>query len=268
MFIKSWGFYVSFSYGKREYTRSFDCWALTTTRTESTITSVRKKHNICAFFGTNVADENIIGDVIAFLRRSRVHYAVSSNPTVYFSIVRQFWNSARYAEAENHIVVDINGKSIIITRGVIKRVLQLGDTIDNPCEFDWVLIRGLFNCVFYSGELDRSMYNEAYLCQTYKYLLHVLIHCLGGLMGGFDECLIMLQSAFVALTLNKPFNFSTMIFYHLKENCLVVNRRKKLLMYPWFIHLVDQDEDHNLLSVLQIFDKKYTTVLPSKSELS
>lgn len=85
-------------------------------------------------------------------------FAVTARPTVHFSIVRLFWNSARYIESENHIVAEVKGQPITITHGVVRQMLQFGDNMDNPCEFDKELIRGLFSRVFYAGGLDMSMY--------------------------------------------------------------------------------------------------------------
>ena len=47
---------------------------------------------------------------------------------------------------------------------------------------------------------------------------------------------IAMQSAMVALTLNKPYNFSNYVFTSMKDNLLI--RPQKFLMYPRFVQML------------------------------
>ncbi|XP_076932784.1 uncharacterized protein LOC143598463 [Bidens hawaiensis] len=58
----------------------------------------------------------------------------------------------------------------------------------------------------------------------------------------------MPQSAFMALVLNKPFNFLELVFYHSKEQCQqTAQKKKKFLMYPRFLQLIIHDLIPNLV---------------------
>ncbi|XP_076904399.1 uncharacterized protein LOC143559823 [Bidens hawaiensis] len=203
-------------------------------------------HNICAYVDQDVPDLETFGDLLTFLRRSKIHYAITARPKVYLSIIRQFWNTAEYVEEDKSIRATINRTPITIDVVVIRRVLQFDDNDDNSSEFDRQLVRGLFRRLNYGGDILRSMLNKNGLCAPYKYLLHVLLHCMSGRRGGFDECRLSVQSAFVALILNKPYNYSELVFDHLKEQVRQTLQSKKFLMYPRFLQLIIQDLIPNL----------------------
>lgn len=101
-----------------------------------------------------------------------------------------------YDEDNKIITATINRIQISIDVAVIRRVLQFKDTEDYPSEFDRSLVRGLFTRLRYNGNIMRSMMNNNDVCAPYKYLLHVLLHCMSGQRAGFDECRLCIQSPF------------------------------------------------------------------------
>ena len=54
--------------------------------------------------------------------------------------------------------------------------------------------------------------------------------------GTFDELRDLMKSAMVALTLNKPFNFSAMIFRYMSDN--ITKAKYRFYMYPRFIQML------------------------------
>ncbi|KAL8228463.1 hypothetical protein R6Q57_016047 [Mikania cordata] len=54
--------------------------------------------------------------------------------------------------------------------------------------------------------------------------------------GTFDELRDLIRSAMVALILNKPFNFSAMIFIYMSDN--ITKAKDRFYMYPRFIQML------------------------------
>ncbi|KAL8244023.1 hypothetical protein R6Q59_010281 [Mikania micrantha] len=104
------------------------------------------------------------------------------------------------------------------------------DAPDQPILLDRYLVHGCFMRCKYDGDMGVGILNKDFLSPHFKYLAHVLFHCLGSRRGGFDDLWETIQCAFVALVLNLPFNFSEMVFTHLKEN-VMLKGGKKFLMY-------------------------------------
>ena len=99
------------------------------------------------------------------------------------------------------------------------------------------LVRGCFLRMKYDGDISSGVLLKSNLSVPYKYLAHVMLHCLGPVRGGFDKMRETLQCAMVALVLNRPFNFSEMTFIHLKEN-MTAKKEKKFVMFPQLLQQI------------------------------
>ena len=74
--------------------------------------------------------------------------------------------------------------------------------------------------------------------------MHVLIICLSSRKAGFDGIGQTVQSMMVALTLNKPYNFSKYVFLSMCSN--IHARPHRFLMFPHFIQLFLNAQAPNL----------------------
>ncbi|KAJ0579932.1 hypothetical protein HanRHA438_Chr04g0160061 [Helianthus annuus] len=83
--------------------------------------------------------------------------------------------------------------------------------------------------------------NKATLPMRYKFLLHVLIQCLGKNHAGYDMTGFDLIGLMLALMLNKPFSISQFLFANMKDNLRRTGSRttgKKFWMYPRFMQMI------------------------------
>nr|GFC77947.1 hypothetical protein [Tanacetum cinerariifolium] len=64
-----------------------------------------------------------------FVEASHIRYALTINPTVYVSHIRQFWSSARIKTTDEgtKILTTVDGKLGTISESLIKRNLKLND---------------------------------------------------------------------------------------------------------------------------------------------
>nr|GEY01319.1 hypothetical protein [Tanacetum cinerariifolium] len=67
--------------------------------------------------------------IVDFVEASHIRYALTFNPTVYVSHIRQFWSTARIetTEEETKILATIDGKLRIVSESSIRRNLKLND---------------------------------------------------------------------------------------------------------------------------------------------
>ncbi|GJU37718.1 hypothetical protein Tco_1186072 [Tanacetum coccineum] len=71
--------------------------------------------------------------VIDFLNRSHICYALTKKPDVYISFIKQFWRSAEATTDDNgevQITATIDGHSMSITEASLRRHLKLDDLLD------------------------------------------------------------------------------------------------------------------------------------------
>ncbi|KAL8239527.1 hypothetical protein R6Q59_016094 [Mikania micrantha] len=197
------------------------------------------KNNICAHPDLNTANARHFTEIITFLRRSRIFAAIYTVHVPYQSHQQDFWRSADIdCEVEPPVIRGkVQGHDVVISAEHIRRICGFQDAPDQPILLDRYLVRGCFMRCKYDGDLGVGILNKAFLSRQFKYLAHVLTHCLGSRRGGFDDLREIIQCAFVALVLNLPFNFSEMIFTHMEEN-VVLKGDKKFLMYPQFLQQI------------------------------
>ncbi|GJY48868.1 hypothetical protein Tco_0438824 [Tanacetum coccineum] len=68
--------------------------------------------------------------IVDFLNTSHIRYALTENPTIYVSLIQQFWQTATASTLDNgemKIIATIDGKVNIVTEASIRRHLKLED---------------------------------------------------------------------------------------------------------------------------------------------
>ncbi|GJS97033.1 hypothetical protein Tco_0804001, partial [Tanacetum coccineum] len=87
------------------------------------------KHNMVAFLEKSTGSAGF-HQIIDFLNRSHICYALTKKPEVCVSFIKQFWRSAEASTDDNgevKINATIDGHSLSITEGSLRRHLKLAD---------------------------------------------------------------------------------------------------------------------------------------------
>ncbi|GJW86218.1 putative reverse transcriptase domain-containing protein [Tanacetum coccineum] len=87
------------------------------------------QYNMVAFLEKSTGSEGF-HQVIDFLNRSHICYALTKKPDVYISFIKQFWRSAEATTDDNgevQITTTIDGHSMTITEASLRRHLKLED---------------------------------------------------------------------------------------------------------------------------------------------
>ncbi|GJU18948.1 hypothetical protein Tco_1146914, partial [Tanacetum coccineum] len=88
--------------------------------------------------------------IIDFLNLSHIKYALTENPTIYTSLIQQFWETTSASTSENEeieITATIDGRVKTITEASIRRHLKLEDsdgipTLPNAKFFEQLALMG------------------------------------------------------------------------------------------------------------------------------
>ncbi|GJV49335.1 hypothetical protein Tco_1439547 [Tanacetum coccineum] len=84
-------------------------------------------HNMVAFLQKLTRSEEF-HQIVDFLAGSHIWYALTTNPTIYVSLVEQFWQTATVEidnDREQQITVTVDGHNFAITQASVRRHLQL-----------------------------------------------------------------------------------------------------------------------------------------------
>ncbi|GKC11704.1 putative ribonuclease H-like domain-containing protein [Tanacetum coccineum] len=105
--------------------------------------------------------------IVDFLNANPIKYALTVNPTIYTSCIKQFWDTVKVKtvneEVQFHTLVD--RKKVIITESTIRRDLQLEDAEDSMVKF-WMYPR--FIQVFMNKQVgDMSRHKRIYVTPSH-----------------------------------------------------------------------------------------------------
>ncbi|GJW25472.1 hypothetical protein Tco_0039283 [Tanacetum coccineum] len=107
------------------------------------------KHNMVAFLQKPTGSEEF-HQIVDFLAGSHIRYALTANPTIYVSLIEQFWQTVTVDtvnDGEQQLIVIVDGQTIAITEASVRRHLQLADaygisSLPNTEIFDQLTLMG------------------------------------------------------------------------------------------------------------------------------
>ncbi|GKA73887.1 hypothetical protein Tco_0780189 [Tanacetum coccineum] len=88
------------------------------------------KHNMVAYLQKSEGSEGF-HQIIDFLTTSHIKYALTKNPTIYVSLIEQFWQTvttSTFEDGDMGITATIDGKVKVVSEASIRRHLKLEDS--------------------------------------------------------------------------------------------------------------------------------------------
>ncbi|GJQ96871.1 hypothetical protein Tco_0008010 [Tanacetum coccineum] len=174
--------------------------------------------------------------VLDFLRASHIRYALTNDPIIFDSLVKQFWSTATLRSPElgpPTILATIDETPYTITEDSVRSQLQLADDggIDDLPIAD--IYSGMDN-LGYVTEGKLTFYKNKFSPQ-WRFLVHTILHCLSTKSGSWDQFGSSLAVALICLSDGRKFNWSSYIFKGMVSN---IGNAKKFLMYPRFLQTI------------------------------
>ncbi|GKD32670.1 hypothetical protein Tco_1248179 [Tanacetum coccineum] len=193
------------------------------------------KHNMVAFLQKPSGSEDF-HQIVDFLAGSHIRYALTANPTIYVSLVEQFWQTATVEtvnDGEQQINVTVDGHKFAITEASVRRHLQLADvdgisSLPNTDIFEQLTLMG------YVFTDDKLTFKKAKFSPQWRFLIHTILHCLSPKKTSWEQFSSNIATAIICLATNRTFKFSQLIFDGMVKN---VGSKTKFLMYPRFIQI-------------------------------
>nr|GEW14237.1 hypothetical protein [Tanacetum cinerariifolium] len=168
--------------------------------------------------------------IIDFINANPIKYALTVNPTIYTSCIKQFWDSVKKKtiNEEDQLQALVHRKKVIIIEATIRRDLQLEDAegvncLPNAEIFEQLTLMG------YENLSQKLTFYKAFFSPQWKFLIHTILQCLSAKTTSWNEFSSTMASTIIYLATNKKFNFSKYIFDHMVKNLESMN---KFLMYP------------------------------------
>ncbi|GJR53250.1 hypothetical protein Tco_1403771 [Tanacetum coccineum] len=193
------------------------------------------KHNMVAFLKKPTESVGFT-EIVDFLKGTSLRYALSHNPTIYDSLVKQLWQTTTLRTLANGIqelVASIDNKEFTITEESIRSQLQLADATCITNLPDAKIYEGLAT-LGYVSEGKLTFWKKNFTPQ-WKFIIHNILHCISPKSGGWDQFGSTIATALICLSSNRVYNFSKMIFDGMVHN---LESNTKFLMYPRFLQII------------------------------
>ncbi|GKE23096.1 hypothetical protein Tco_1434608, partial [Tanacetum coccineum] len=174
--------------------------------------------------------------ILDFLRASHIRYALTNDPIIFDSLVKQFWSTATLRSPELGpltILATIDETPYTIIEDSVRSQLQLVDDggIDDLPIAD--IYSGMDN-LGYVTEGKLTFYKNKF-SPKWRFLVHTILHCLSTKSGSWDQFGSSLAVALICLSDGRKFNWSSYIFKGMVSN---IGNAKKFLMYPRFLQTI------------------------------
>ncbi|GJS13846.1 hypothetical protein Tco_0408318 [Tanacetum coccineum] len=182
-------------------------------------------------------------EIVDFLRGSYLRYALTHNPTIYDSLVKQFWQTATaitLADRTLEIKATIDSVEYSITKASIRSKLQLADASCITMLPNNEIFKGLGNMGYPSN--GSFTFWKGHFTPQWRFLIHHILHCISFKSGGWDQFGSNITVALICLSTGRLYNFSKLIFDGMVSN---LKSRTKFLMYPHFLQMILDIEIEN-----------------------
>ncbi|GJR26854.1 hypothetical protein Tco_1103086 [Tanacetum coccineum] len=192
------------------------------------------KHNMIACVEKTAHNADFY-QIIDYLTGCSINYSLLVDPDLIGPWLQQFWATAslRVINEVPHIRAMVAGKRILISEETIRADLLFDDADGVDCFPKQVLWDSLRD-IGYEGNLAQLTFSKPLFSPQWKYLIHVLLHCLSPKSTSWEQFGTNIASALVGLATNQKFNFSLMIMNGMLGH---ISNGTPFLMYPRFIQL-------------------------------
>ncbi|GJZ85129.1 hypothetical protein Tco_0650468 [Tanacetum coccineum] len=165
----------------------------------------RDEHNKVGFLEKPKGSDDY-HQVLDFLRGSHIRYALTHDPIIYDSLVKQFWSTASLRaskEGPPAILATIDRTPYTITESLVRSQLQLDDDggVEDLPIADIYL--GMDN-LGYPSEGKLTFFKNKFSPQ-WRFLVHTIMHCLSTKSGSWDQFGSQLAIAIICLTEGRRF---------------------------------------------------------------
>ncbi|GJR54310.1 putative ribonuclease H-like domain-containing protein [Tanacetum coccineum] len=170
------------------------------------------KHNMVAFQKKPTKSVGFT-EIVDFLKGTSLKYALTHNPIIYDSLVKQFWQTTTVRTLANRIqelVASIDNMEYTITEASVRSQLQLADATGISNLRDAKIFAGLAT-MGYNSDGTLTFWKKHFTLQ-WKLLIHTILHCMSPISGGWDQFSSNMANALICLSSHRIYNFSKLIF--------------------------------------------------------
>nr|GEV33336.1 hypothetical protein [Tanacetum cinerariifolium] len=157
-------------------------------------------HNMVAILAKS-DDAEGFEQIIDFLNGSYIHYALTMNPHIYVSCIKQIWNTAtvKHSADVTRLQALVDRKKVVISEAVIREVLQLNDAEGVVCLPNEEIFAGLAQ-MGYEKPSSKLTFYKAFFSSQWKFLIHNILQSLSAKRTSWNEFSLAMASVVICLS--------------------------------------------------------------------
>ncbi|GJX75026.1 putative ribonuclease H-like domain-containing protein [Tanacetum coccineum] len=173
----------------------------------------------CCWTSVVDSESNGFAEIVDFLKGSHIRYALTHNPTIHDSLVKQFWQTATAStlvDGTLELRATIDTLEYTITEASVRSKLQLADASGISMFPNTEIFGGMRNMGY---PTDGSFtFWKSFFTPQWRFLVHHILHCISPKSGGWDQFGSNIVIALICLSTSRVYNFSKLIFNGMVAN--------------------------------------------------
>nr|GEV77564.1 xylulose kinase-1 [Tanacetum cinerariifolium] len=139
--------------------------------------------------------------VIDFLNGCYIKYALTVNPNIYVSCIKQFWNTTAIKQDNDitRLQALVDKKKVVVIQTTIREVLQLDDAEGVDCLPNEEIFTELA-CMGYEKPSTKLTFYKAFFSSQWKFLIHTILQSISA------KCTSTMAFAIICLSTGKGFS--------------------------------------------------------------
>nr|GEZ02514.1 putative ribonuclease H-like domain-containing protein [Tanacetum cinerariifolium] len=152
-----------------------------------------------AYLNKSDASEGF-NQIIDFLNGSYVAYALTINPTIYVSCIKQFWNTVVVKQSNDatRIQALVDKKKVVVTEATIRDALHLDDAEGVDCLPNEEIFATLARMGYEKPSTKLTFY-KAFFSSQWKFLIHTILQSMSAKRTSWNEFSSAMASAVICL---------------------------------------------------------------------
>nr|GEX91280.1 hypothetical protein [Tanacetum cinerariifolium] len=144
--------------------------------------------------------------IIDFLNGSSIKYALTINPNIYVSCIKQFWTSVAVKHVNDvmRLQAIVDKKKVIITEDLIRDALCLHDAKGIECLPNEKIFAELARMGYEKPSTKLTFY-KAFFSSQWKFLIHTILQCMSAKRMSWNEFSSSMASTVICLSTGKGF---------------------------------------------------------------
>nr|GEW13224.1 dynamin superfamily [Tanacetum cinerariifolium] len=144
-------------------------------------------HNMITYLTKSNVSEGF-NQIIDFLNASSIKYALTVNPNIYVSCIKQFWTSVVVKKVNDVMRLQalVDKKRVIITEATIRDALCLDDAEGIECLPNGEIFTELAR-IGYEKPSTKLTFYKAFFSSQWKFLIHTILQCMSAKRMSWNE---------------------------------------------------------------------------------